>query len=71
MHGLMSYFFQIKKRKNVSQDAFGSKLGRIHMTKQDLDNLQTRKMKGLKRKSSDNNKSDSPKKQKETENTDT
>ena len=41
------------------------------MTKQDLDNLQTRKMKGLKRKSSDNNKSDSPKKQKETENTDT
>ena len=32
-------------------DAFGTKLGRIHMTKQNLDSLQTRKMKGLKRKS--------------------
>ncbi|KAK2143910.1 hypothetical protein LSH36_800g00039 [Paralvinella palmiformis] len=40
-----------KKVKNVSMDAFGTKLGRIHMTKQNLDSLQTRKMKGLKRKS--------------------
>lgn len=38
-----------KKKKNISHDAFGSKLGRIHMTKQDLDTLQLRKMKGLKR----------------------
>ncbi|XP_048768209.1 ribosome production factor 2 homolog [Ostrea edulis] len=37
-----------KKKKNVSHDAFGSKLGNIHMQKQNLDKLQTRKMKGLK-----------------------
>ncbi|WAR07086.1 RPF2-like protein [Mya arenaria] len=40
----------IKKRKNISKDAFGSQLGRVHMQKQDLANLQTRKMKALKRK---------------------
>ncbi|KAL3881946.1 hypothetical protein ACJMK2_028329 [Sinanodonta woodiana] len=39
-----------KKTKNISQDPFGSKLGRIHMQKQDLSKLQTRKLKGLKRK---------------------
>jgi len=38
-----------KKVKNISKDVFGSKLGRIHMEKQDLGNLQTRKMKGLKK----------------------
>ncbi|XP_013385183.1 ribosome production factor 2 homolog isoform X1 [Lingula anatina] len=43
-----------KKVKNINRDPFGSKLGRIHMEKQDLDKLQTRKMKGLKRKTSDN-----------------
>ena len=43
------HVFQIKKTKNVSHDPFGSKLGRIHMTKQDLGQLQTRKMKGLKK----------------------
>lgn len=37
-----------RKKKNVSHDAFGSKLGNIHMQKQSLDKLQTRKMKGLK-----------------------
>ncbi|XP_063405471.1 ribosome production factor 2 homolog isoform X1 [Mytilus trossulus] len=41
-----------RKKKNISQDAFGSKLGRIHMTKQDLGKLQTRKMKGLKKRQS-------------------
>lgn len=40
--------FQPRKKKNVSHDAFGSKLGNIHMQKQSLDKLQTRKMKGLK-----------------------
>ena len=30
-------------------DAFGNRLGRIHMEKQDLSKLQVRKMKGLKR----------------------
>ncbi|KAL5010447.1 hypothetical protein ScPMuIL_012752 [Solemya velum] len=39
-----------RKIKNLSHDPFGSKLGRIHMQKQDLQKLQTRKMKGLKRK---------------------
>lgn len=39
-----------KPKKNVSYDAFGSKLGRIHMEKQDLGKLQTRKLKALKRK---------------------
>jgi len=34
----------------MSHDAFGSQLGRIHMQKMDLSKLQTRKMKGLKRK---------------------
>ncbi|XP_028178697.1 ribosome production factor 2 homolog [Ostrinia furnacalis] len=36
-------------KKNISRDAFGSKLGRIHMGKQDIGKLQTRKMKGLKK----------------------
>ena len=40
---------QPKKVKNVSFDPFGSKLGRVHMQRQDLSQLQTRKMKGLKR----------------------
>ena len=64
-------YFQIKKRKNISQDAFGSKLGRIHMQKQDLDNLQTRKMKGLKRKHSEKKQERSAKKSKQTEDTQT
>ena len=44
---------QPKKKKNVSYDAFGTKEGRIHMQKQDLSKLQLRKMKGLKRTSSE------------------
>lgn len=38
-----------KTKKNVVTDIIGDKVGRIHMGKQDLGNLQTRKMKGLKR----------------------
>ncbi|XP_071818470.1 ribosome production factor 2 homolog isoform X1 [Apostichopus japonicus] len=38
-----------KKRKNISIDAFKTTHGRVHMEKQDLGNLQTRKMKALKR----------------------
>ncbi|XP_076026662.1 ribosome production factor 2 homolog [Genypterus blacodes] len=38
-----------KKKKNISHDAFGTKLGRVHMQKQDLTKLQTRKMKGLRK----------------------
>ena len=40
---------QPKRVKNVSRDSFGSKLGRVHMKRQDFSHLQTRKMKGLKR----------------------
>ncbi len=41
---------QVKKTKNVSHDKFGTKLGRVHMQRQDFSKLQTRKLKGLKRK---------------------
>ncbi|XP_067950842.1 ribosome production factor 2 homolog [Watersipora subatra] len=37
-----------KKKKNISHDVFGSKLGRVHMQKQDVKKMQIRKMKGLK-----------------------
>lgn len=40
---------QNKKVKNHTKDVFGTKLGRVHMTKQDLANLQTRKVKALKK----------------------
>lgn len=38
-----------KKKKNISQDAFGTTFGRVHMQKQDLSKLQTRKLKGLRK----------------------
>ncbi|RYP85974.1 hypothetical protein DL769_000837 [Monosporascus sp. CRB-8-3] len=38
-----------KTKKNVSTDLLGDKMGRIHLGRQDLSELQTRKMKGLKR----------------------
>lgn len=38
-----------KTKKNITTDSMGDKLGRIHLGKQDLSGLQTRKMKGLKR----------------------
>ncbi|KAJ9144430.1 Brix-domain-containing protein [Coniochaeta hoffmannii] len=38
-----------KTKKNIELSAMGDKLGRIHLGKQDLKELQTRKMKGLKR----------------------
>ena len=38
-----------RPKKNISTDAVGDKIGRIHLGKQDLGQLQTRKMKGLKR----------------------
>ncbi|PHH73443.1 hypothetical protein CDD80_3824 [Ophiocordyceps camponoti-rufipedis] len=38
-----------RTKKNISTDAMGDKMGRIHLGKQDLSQLQTRKMKGLKR----------------------
>jgi ribosome production factor 2 len=37
-----------RKRKNVEVDEMGDLRGRVHVGKQDLGRLQTRKMKGLK-----------------------
>lgn len=37
------------KSKNIDVDEMGDKVGRLHVDKQDLSKLQTRKMKGLKR----------------------
>ena len=44
---------RVKKKKNLSKDALGTTHGRVHMSKQNLDELQTRKMKGLRSKSVD------------------
>lgn len=38
-----------RPKKNISTDTMGDKVARIHVGKQDLKELQTRKMKGLKR----------------------
>ena len=43
------YRLQAKQKKNVETDIVGDKIGRIHLGRQDLNELQTRKMKGLKR----------------------
>jgi ribosome production factor 2 len=40
---------EAKTKKNIETDLIGDKVGRIHLGKQDLGGLQTRKMKGLKR----------------------
>ncbi|RFU34321.1 hypothetical protein B7463_g1961, partial [Scytalidium lignicola] len=40
---------QEKPKKNISTDIIGDKIGRIHLGKQNISELQTRKMKGLKR----------------------
>ena len=40
---------QARTKKNIETDLMGDKLGKIHMGKQDLKTMQTRKMKGLKR----------------------
>lgn len=38
-----------RTKKNIETDLIGDKIGRVHLGKQDLSNMQTRKMKGLKR----------------------
>lgn len=38
-----------KTKKNIDMDSMGDKVGKIHLVKQDFSQLQTRKMKGLKR----------------------
>jgi ribosome production factor 2 len=38
-----------RTKKNIGMDVIGDKIGRVHLGRQDLGTLQTRKMKGLKR----------------------
>ncbi|EDU50994.1 Brix domain containing protein [Pyrenophora tritici-repentis] len=38
-----------RTKKNIDMDAMGDRTGKVHVGKQDFGNLQTRKMKGLKR----------------------
>ncbi|RVX74385.1 hypothetical protein B0A52_01510 [Exophiala mesophila] len=40
---------EARTKKNIETDLMGDKIGRVHLGKQDLSTLQTRKMKGLKR----------------------
>ncbi|KAH0832688.1 hypothetical protein AYO21_04768 [Fonsecaea monophora] len=40
---------EVRTKKNIETDLVGDKIGRVHLGKQDLSTLQTRKMKGLKR----------------------
>jgi ribosome production factor 2 len=44
-----------RTKKNIDTDVMGDKTGKIHLGKQDFGNLQTRKMKGLKRDRSERN----------------
>jgi ribosome production factor 2 len=44
---------QPAKVKNVSTTPMGDRLGRIHLGKQDIDSIQTRKIKGLKKRARD------------------
>lgn len=46
---LLFLLLQPKKKKNISHDVFGTSFGRVHMQKQDLSKLKTRKMKGLRK----------------------
>jgi len=46
---LLTCLLQPRAKKNIETDLMGDKIGRIHVGKQDLTQLQTRKMKGLKR----------------------
>ncbi|OAD58188.1 Ribosome production factor 2 like protein, partial [Eufriesea mexicana] len=40
---------KVKKKKNISMDNLGTTFGRIHIGAQNINNIQTRKMKGLKK----------------------
>lgn len=40
---------KVTKKKNISTDGLGTVHGQIHVGKQDIPSIQTRKMKGLKK----------------------
>jgi ribosome production factor 2 len=42
-----------KKVKNIEKDEMGDTYGRVHLGKQEFDKIQTRKMKGLKKRSNE------------------
>ncbi|KAL6258159.1 hypothetical protein P5V15_010114 [Pogonomyrmex californicus] len=46
---------KVKMRKNISKDTFGTTYGRIHVGSQNINSIQTRKMKGLKKTLSEKN----------------
>eukprot|EP00842_Homolaphlyctis_polyrhiza_P002158 jgi/Hompol1/2943/HPOL_006242-RA len=50
---VMKYATKKKKEKNVTKNSFGERTGRIWLDKQDMSKMQTRKMKGLKRKATE------------------
>lgn len=49
---------EARSKKNIETDTMGDKIGRIHVGKQDIGKLQTRKMKGLKSKFDQNHSDD-------------
>jgi ribosome production factor 2 len=63
------HFLQPKKVKNVEKDEMGEVYGRIHLGNQNLEKIQTRKMKGLKKRGTedDEDEEDSSKKAKISE----
>ncbi|KAF3317081.1 rRNA-binding ribosome biosynthesis protein rpf2 [Orbilia oligospora] len=46
---------EMRTKKNISVDPMGDKIGKVHVDRQDLGKLQTRKMKGLKKRGRDEN----------------
>jgi len=40
---------KVRIQKNISRDVFGTKLGRVHVQQQDISQLHTRKLRGLKK----------------------
>jgi len=46
---MKSKALEAKTKKNIETDIMGDKMGKIHLGKQELHKMQTRKMKGLKR----------------------
>ena len=56
-------YFQVKTKKN---DTMGDKLGRVYLGNQDLRKLQTRKMRGLKRRAGDTDDEDGTKRIKQS-----
>lgn len=60
----LSLIMQVKTKKNIEIDVIGDKLGRVHVATQDLRKLQTRKVKGLKRRTGQEDDNGSSKRQK-------